>query len=69
MSYVDQAKHLIEETKAAFGQLDILVNNAGITRDRSFKKLGEEDWKKVIDVNLHSVYNTTSICANAPFRI
>ena len=46
MSYVDQAKHLIEETKAAFGQLDILVNNAGITRDRSFKKLGEEDWKK-----------------------
>ncbi|MED3807191.1 acetoacetyl-CoA reductase [Priestia megaterium] len=59
VSYVDQAKHLIEETKAAFGQLDILVNNAGITRDRSFKKLGEEDWKKVIDVNLHSVYNTT----------
>lgn len=55
-----EAKHLVEETKAAFGQLDILVNNAGITRDRSFKKLGEEDWKKVIDVNLHSVYNTTS---------
>lgn len=60
VSYADQAKHLVEETKAAFGQLDILVNNAGITRDRSFKKLGEEDWKKVIDVNLHSVYNTTS---------
>ncbi|MBM7704795.1 acetoacetyl-CoA reductase [Metabacillus iocasae] len=60
VSYSDQAKNLIEATKEAFGQVDILVNNAGITRDRSFKKLGEEDWKKVIDVNLHSVYNTTS---------
>ncbi|TYR79788.1 glucose 1-dehydrogenase [Priestia megaterium] len=64
VSYVDQAKQLVEETKEKFGQLDILVNNAGITRDRSFKKLGEEDWKKVIDVNLHSVYNTTSSALN-----
>ncbi|RAS74401.1 acetoacetyl-CoA reductase [Priestia endophytica] len=60
VSYSEQAKRLIEETKEAFGQLDILVNNAGITRDRTFKKLGEEDWRKVIDVNLNSVYNTTS---------
>lgn len=60
VSYSEQAKRLIEETKEAFGQLDILINNAGITRDRTFKKLGEEDWKKVIDVNLNSVYNTTS---------
>ncbi|MCM3003026.1 acetoacetyl-CoA reductase [Priestia koreensis] len=60
VSYCDQAERLVEETKKQFGQLDILVNNAGITRDRSFKKLGEEDWKKVIDVNLNSVYNTTT---------
>jgi acetoacetyl-CoA reductase len=60
VSYPDQAKRLVEETKEAFGQLDILVNNAGITRDRSFKKLSHEDWAKVIDVNLNSVYNTTT---------
>ncbi|WP_078409188.1 acetoacetyl-CoA reductase [Priestia abyssalis] len=60
VSYPEQAKRLVEETKEAFGQLDILVNNAGITRDRSFKKLSHEDWTKVIDVNLNSVYNTTT---------
>ena len=41
-------------------RVDILVNNAGITRDSTFKKMSEEDWRKVIDVNLNSVYNTTS---------
>ncbi len=43
-----------------FGKVDILVNNAGITRDRTFKKLNREDWERVIDVNLSSVFNTTS---------
>lgn len=55
-----QARVLVEETIAKFGKLDILVNNAGITRDRSFRKLDEASWRKVIDVNLNSVYNTTS---------
>ena len=58
-NYQDAAK-LVEETVNHFGRLDILVNNAGITRDSTFKKLSEEDWRKVIDVNLNSVYNTTS---------
>jgi acetoacetyl-CoA reductase len=55
-----QAKVLVEETLNQFGKVDILVNNAGITRDKTFRKLGEADWRKVIDVNLNSVYNTTS---------
>jgi acetoacetyl-CoA reductase len=54
------AANLVNETINHFGRLDILVNNAGITRDSTFKKLSEEDWRKVIDVNLNSVYNTTS---------
>ena len=55
-----QAKVLIEETINRFGKVDILVNNAGITRDRTFLKLTEEAWRKVIDVNLNSAFNTTS---------
>ncbi len=55
-----QAKVLVEETINRFGKVDILVNNAGITRDRTFLKLTEEAWRKVIDVNLNSAFNTTS---------
>ncbi|MFX3623019.1 MAG: acetoacetyl-CoA reductase [Ectobacillus sp.] len=60
VSKLEDAKRLVDETVQRFGKVDILVNNAGITRDRTFKKLGREDWDRVIDVNLSSVYNTTS---------
>lgn len=60
VSNSEDAAKLVNAAVDAFGQLDILVNNAGITRDRSFKKLSEDDWRKVIDVNLNSVYNTVS---------
>ena len=39
-------------------RVDILVNNAGITRDNLLLRMSEEDWDKVIDVNLKSLYNT-----------
>lgn len=60
----DDAKNLIETTKNKFGRIDILINNAGITRDRTFRNLSEEEWNEVINVNLNSVYNTTSAVIN-----
>lgn len=51
---MDQA---IAEILAAFGKIDILVNNAGITRDGLLMKMSEDDWDRVIAVNLKSVYN------------
>lgn len=60
VSNLEQSRNLVEQTINHFGQLDILINNAGITRDKTFKKLSEEDWRTVIDVNLNSVYNTSS---------
>ncbi|MEH7419395.1 acetoacetyl-CoA reductase [Neobacillus drentensis] len=60
VSNTEEAAHLVQEAIEHFGRVDILVNNAGITRDSTFKKLSSEDWRKVIDVNLNSVYNTTS---------
>ncbi|MFS0864164.1 3-oxoacyl-ACP reductase FabG [Fredinandcohnia sp. 179-A 10B2 NHS] len=42
-----------------FGKIDILINNAGITRDGMLTKLSQEDFQKVIDVNLTGVFNCT----------
>ena len=60
VSKQDEVKSFMEEVKERYGKIDILVNNAGITKDRTFRKLSHEDWNDVIDVNLNSVYNTTS---------
>lgn len=52
---VDEAiKKVLEE----FGQLDILVNNAGITADQLLMKMSEEEWDRVLAINLKSCYNT-----------
>ena len=40
-------------------KIDILINNAGITRDGFFHKMEDQDWQKVIDVNLGGIYNCT----------
>ncbi|MBL8807700.1 MAG: 3-oxoacyl-[acyl-carrier-protein] reductase [Rhodospirillales bacterium] len=43
---------LFKDAEAALGQVDILVNNAGLTRDGLAMRMKDEDWQKVIDVNL-----------------
>ena len=60
----DGIQHFIGAVKERYGKIDILVNNAGITRDRTFRKMSEDDWNEVIDVNLNSVYRTTSAVIN-----
>lgn len=49
---------LVEKTIEAFGSIDILVNNAGITKDNLIIRMKEEDFDKVIDINLKGVFNT-----------
>jgi acetoacetyl-CoA reductase len=58
---------LVETALKGFGQLDILVNNAGITRDRTLRKMSDEDWHQVIDYDLNSVYYCTK--AVLPYMI
>ncbi len=55
---------LVEETIAAYGKIDILVNNAGITRDQLLLRMSDEDWDKVLSVNLRSVF----LCTKAVLR-
>jgi len=53
------AEKLIKEVVEEFGKIDILVNNAGITQDNLMLRMSEEQWDKVINVNLKSVFNMT----------
>ena len=55
----DEAQKLVEDVLKDFGGVDILVNNAGITKDNLLMRMGEEDFDKVIEVNLKSVFNMT----------
>lgn len=64
VSNLDEAHSLVEETISQYGRVDILINNAGITRDRTFKKLSKHEWDDVINVNLNSIYHTTSAVIN-----
>jgi 3-oxoacyl-[acyl-carrier protein] reductase len=53
----DQVDQGIKKVLDAYGQVDILVNNAGITIDKLLMKMEEEDWDKVMEVNVKSCYN------------
>jgi NAD(P)-dependent dehydrogenase (short-subunit alcohol dehydrogenase family) len=52
----DDCRRTVDEVIAAHGRLDILVNNAGITIDKTALKLTDEDWYKVIAVNLSGAF-------------
>ena len=55
----DQAQELVEKVLADFSTIDVLINNAGITKDNLLMRISEEDFDKVIEVNLKSVFNLT----------
>lgn len=55
----EQSQDLANMVLEDFGSIDILVNNAGITKDNLLMRMSEEDFDKVIEVNLKSVFNMT----------
>jgi 3-oxoacyl-[acyl-carrier protein] reductase len=55
---------MVETAIDAFGRIDILVNNAGINRDQLLMRMSEEDWDRVLDVDLKSVF----FCTKAVLR-
>jgi 3-oxoacyl-[acyl-carrier protein] reductase len=50
---------MVEAVMAAWGRIDTLVNNAGIVQDARLAKMTDEQFERVIDVNLKGVYNCT----------
>lgn len=59
VSIFEQVKEMIDTIVTKHNRIDIVVNNAGITRDNLLLKMPEEDFDKVIDTNLKSVFNTS----------
>ena len=59
LSNADALSALPGQAVAAMGSVDILVNNAGITRDNLFIRMSDDDWDRVIAVNLTSVARLT----------
>jgi 3-oxoacyl-[acyl-carrier protein] reductase len=55
---------LVDATISAYGKVDILVNNAGITRDQLAMRMTDEDWDKVLAIDLKSVF----LCTRAVLR-
>lgn len=58
-SSFEQAQELIDAVIAEFGKIDTLINNAGITKDTLMLRMSEDQWDRVIEVNLKSVFNLT----------
>jgi len=55
----NEAQKLVDDVIAEFGTIDVLINNAGITKDNLLMRMSEEDFDKVIEINLKSVFNMT----------
>lgn len=51
-------EEIIKKIAEDLGQIEILVNNAGVTADQLLMKMAEEDWDRVLSINLKSCYNT-----------
>jgi len=57
----EAVQQFYDEIVKKYGKVDILVNNAGVTRDSMTKKMTDEMWNLVIDVNLKGVFNLTRL--------
>lgn len=61
-----QVAAMYEAILQNYSRIDIVVNNAGILRDRSIKKMSQDEWTSVIDTNLSGVFNS---CQQAALKL
>ncbi len=64
----EDADRLVEAAKERYGRLDLLVNNAGITRDGLLIRMKDDDWDRVMEVNLRGAFLMTRAAAKLMVR-
>jgi 3-oxoacyl-[acyl-carrier protein] reductase len=62
VSKAEETEKMAQEIQQQMGGLDVLINNAGIVQDRTLAKMTQEEWQKVIDINLTGVFNVSKSC-------
>lgn len=61
----EEAQKLVDYTINKYGKIDVLINNAGISQIKEFTQITDDDWNKMINNNLNSVfYMTQEVCKN-----
>jgi 3-oxoacyl-[acyl-carrier protein] reductase len=64
----EDAERLVDTARQRFGRLDVLINNAGITRDTLLVRMKDEDWDRVLEVNLRGAFLMTRAATKLMMR-
>lgn len=59
VSSADDVKRMANEVRSSFGKINMLVNNAGVSMTKLFQDLSDDDWRKVMGVNLDGTFFVT----------
>lgn len=63
VSSSQETEQMVKKTVEKFGKIDIMINNAGITRDNLLIRMSDDEWDKVISINLKGVFNCSKAAA------
>ncbi len=63
ISKKEEVEAMMEKTKEEYGNLDILVNNAGVVNFKNFFEIAQEDWDRVMNINLKGYFLCTQAAA------
>ena len=61
LSSLDEVKNAYDEVINKYGKIDILVNNAGVSSATPIEKYTEEEYEKIVDINIKAVYNCSKV--------
>ena len=64
----EESERAFNEVVKRFGRLDVLINNAGVTADAALAQMSDDDWDKVLDVNLRAAFRCSKLAARQMMR-